>query len=278
MPASKAARPFAPPTAGELSALCGVAGSYTEHLPVFHLVGMPSISTQRSRRIVHHTLGDGLFDAHAASEAGGLRQRHFNRRKRRLPDRALHRGGRLPHRPVYMALPQDQAGQAPARGIRLRSPGKRPKAIPRPWPPSLKPLPKKVSAAGSTVVLAGYLIARLGLRGAAKELLTRTGLPFATMFMDKTALDETLPGYVGLYDGRIMNPEVRDFVEGCDCVLNLGAIWSDFNTGAFTAHIDPSRMIADAARVCVSATPFLPMWRCAMSCRAGHGPAAQARC
>ena len=27
---------------GELSALCGIAGSYTEHLPVFHLVGLPN--------------------------------------------------------------------------------------------------------------------------------------------------------------------------------------------------------------------------------------------
>ena len=47
---------------GELSALNGVAGSYTEHLPVFHLAGMPNTQTQRERRLVHHTLGNGEFD------------------------------------------------------------------------------------------------------------------------------------------------------------------------------------------------------------------------
>src|SRR5215467_15942838 len=47
---------------GELSALCGTAGSYAEHLPVIHLVGMPSSGVQAAHRLVHHTLGDGEFD------------------------------------------------------------------------------------------------------------------------------------------------------------------------------------------------------------------------
>jgi indolepyruvate decarboxylase len=47
---------------GELSAINGIAGSYTEYLPVFHLVGMPMSSVQAAHRLVHHTLGDGEFD------------------------------------------------------------------------------------------------------------------------------------------------------------------------------------------------------------------------
>jgi hypothetical protein len=47
----------------------------------------------------------------------------------------------------------------------------------------------------------------------AQKLVGTWGMPYATMFMDKTALDETSPGYIGMYDGRIMNPEVREFVE-----------------------------------------------------------------
>jgi indolepyruvate decarboxylase len=228
---------------GELSALCGVAGSYTEHLPVFHLVGMPSVSTQRARRIVHHTLGDGLFDAFATMTkpvvcaSAVLTPENAACQIERCIEAALTR-----NRPVYMALPQDYA-EAPLVGDFICAP-EAPQSDPGTLAEVIDAIAEKIDAAGSAVVLAGYLIARLGLRDAAKRLLTRTGLPFSTMFMDKTALDETLPGYIGLYDGRIMNPEVRDFVEGCDCVLNLGALWSDFNTGAFTAKIDPTRMIA----------------------------------
>ena len=47
---------------GELSAINGIAGAYAEHLPVFHLVGTPNISTQAARALMHHTLGDGECD------------------------------------------------------------------------------------------------------------------------------------------------------------------------------------------------------------------------
>jgi indolepyruvate decarboxylase len=44
---------------GELSAINGIAGGYAEHVPVFHLVGMPNLPTQAARLLVHHTLGNG---------------------------------------------------------------------------------------------------------------------------------------------------------------------------------------------------------------------------
>ncbi|MGE4537723.1 MAG: alpha-keto acid decarboxylase family protein [Desulfovibrio sp.] len=228
---------------GELSALCGVAGSYTEHLPVIHLVGMPTVSTQKARRIVHHTLGTGNFEAYAdmtkpvVAASAILTPENAACQIERCLEAAVAR-----NRPVYMALPQDYADKALA-GELVCAP-EAPQSDPGALAAAIDAITEKIGAAHSAVVLAGYLIARLGLRQVAKGLLTRTGLPFATMFMDKTALDETLPGYIGLYDGRIMNPQVRDFVEGCDCVLNIGALWSDFNTGAFTAKIDPTRMIA----------------------------------
>jgi indolepyruvate decarboxylase len=63
------------------------------------------------------------------------------------------------------------------------------------------------------------------------------------MFMDKCVLDETHPNYIGMYDGRLMNEQVRAFVESCDCVLGIGAMLTDFNSGAFTARLDRSNSI-----------------------------------
>ncbi len=43
-----------------------------------------------------------------------------------------------------------------------------------------------------------------------------------------------------------MNPEIRDFVESCDCILAIGAILSDINLGGvgkFTTKLDKSRII-----------------------------------
>src|SRR5258708_33379289 len=46
---------------GELSALNGVMGAKAERSCVFHLVGMPTMRNQRVGQIIHHTLGDGVF-------------------------------------------------------------------------------------------------------------------------------------------------------------------------------------------------------------------------
>ena len=46
---------------GELSALNGVMGAKAEHSAVFHLVGMPSMRFQQLRKVLHRTLGDGVF-------------------------------------------------------------------------------------------------------------------------------------------------------------------------------------------------------------------------
>ena len=76
-----------------------------------------------------------------------------------------------------------------------------------------------------------------------QSFVDASGLPFATMFTDKSVLDEQQPAYIGMYDGRLMDESVRSFVESCDRVLIIGAIMTDFNTGAFTARLDPQKTI-----------------------------------
>ena len=47
---------------GELSSYCGHAGSYTEFVPVAHVVGYPGRDAMKAHTIMHHTLGTGQFD------------------------------------------------------------------------------------------------------------------------------------------------------------------------------------------------------------------------
>src|SRR5437660_10411606 len=46
---------------GELSALNGVMGAKAERSCVFHVVGMPTMRSQRVRQIIHHTPGAAEF-------------------------------------------------------------------------------------------------------------------------------------------------------------------------------------------------------------------------
>jgi indolepyruvate decarboxylase len=100
-----------------------------------------------------------------------------------------------------------------------------------------------LAAAGTACILPGIIVARRALQKETAAVVDASGLPFATMFMDKCVLDETHPNYIGMYGGRLMNEEIRAFVEDCDCVLGIGAMLTDFNTGAFTARLDRSKSI-----------------------------------
>jgi indolepyruvate decarboxylase len=226
---------------GELSAINGVAGAYAEHLPVFHLVGAPNISTQAARALMHHTLGNGEYDLFrrmsepVVCASAVMTPQNAAFETERLIFEALHH-----RRPVYMAFPADLAGQ-PVLGEAqpIAAPGSNPDTLRA----ATDAIVAAVDRASSACVLPGILVARTGLRGALQTVIDSSGLPFATMFMAKSVLDEQHPAYAGMYDGALLNEKVRRFVEGSDLIINVGAPLTDFNTGAFTAHLDPAKTI-----------------------------------
>jgi len=144
-------------------------------------------------------------------------------------------------RPVYIAIPSDVAT------TRMLAPPPPSLSSPISDPASLAAATDAVIAAlnnaDEACVLPGILLRRLGLQGAATALLDASGLPFATMFGDKSVLSEDHPGYIGMYSGRLMEEPVRAFVESCDVVLMLGAVLTDGNTAGNTVRLDPDKTI-----------------------------------
>jgi indolepyruvate decarboxylase len=226
---------------GELAAMSGIAGSYAENLAIFHLVGTPNLPTQEGRALVHHTLGNGEFDLFSAMaesvvcvSATMTPQNAAAETERLIAEATYHR------RPVYMAFPSDVAS-TPVLG------GAPPLRLPVSDPGSLAAATDAVAAAlskaGQACVLPGVLLRRLGLQGAAAAFVDAWGLPFATMFADKSVLGEDHPGYIGMYAGRLMEEPVRAFVESCDVVMMIGAMLTDGNTAGNTVRLDPDKTI-----------------------------------
>jgi indolepyruvate decarboxylase len=240
---------------GELAAMSAIAGSYAEHLAVFHLIGTPNLPTQEGRALVHHTLGNGEFDQfHRMAEpivcASAIMtpQNVVSETERLIAAALYHR------RPVYLAFPSDVA-DTPVLG------GAPPVSAPTSDPESLSAAADAVAAAlnnaGQACVLPGVLLRRLGLQAAAAAFVDASGLPFATMFGDKSVLGEDHPNYIGMYVGRLMGEPVRAFVESCDVVLMIGAMLTDGNTAGHTVRLDPAKTInIDHHRVTVGPTVY----------------------
>jgi indolepyruvate decarboxylase len=227
---------------GELSAINGIAGAYAEHLPLFHLVGTPNMSVQASRAVMHHTLGNGEYHLfQRMSEPVVCAQAVMTPRNVAFETERLIAEALYHRRPVYMAFPADYANQ---EVLGEANPAPAPKSDPVALAAATRAIVSAIALARTACILPGILVARTGLRQALQALVDASGLPFATMFMDKSVLDEQHPGYIGMYDGKLMDENVREFIEACDQVLTVGAIFSDFNSGAFTARLDPAKTVA----------------------------------
>jgi indolepyruvate decarboxylase len=226
---------------GELAAMSAIAGSYAEHLAVFHLVGAPNQPTQEGRALVHHTLGTGEFDLfHRMAEpivsASAIitPQNAVSETERLIADALYHR------RPVYMAIPSDVADMpvlAAAASLSL------PTSDPSSLAAATDAVAAALTSADQACVLPGVLVRRLGLRDAAAAFIDASGLPFATMFADKSVLGEDHSNYLGMYVGRLGGERVRAFVESCDAVVMIGAMLTDGNTAGHTVHLDPAKTI-----------------------------------
>ncbi|KAF8650164.1 hypothetical protein AX16_005398 [Volvariella volvacea WC 439] len=232
---------------GELSAINGIAGAFSEMVPVLHIVGVPSTMQQKSKPMLHHTLGDGRYLAYtkAAEE--------FTIAQALLTD-ADHAGYHIDRilvecitkaRPVYLTLPTDLVNEA-ISADRLQIPLDR--NFPRNDPPVesfvLDLICNQVkAAAGDVVVLLDACTIRHDVCKEIKEFLSKTGFPVYAAPMGKTAIDENYDRYGGIYLGSITNPIIKDAVESAKLILSVGALKSDFNTGNFSYNIPVDRTI-----------------------------------
>jgi len=226
---------------GELSAISAIGGAYAESVPLFHLTGMPTRAARHKRQLVHHTLGNGEFDFFAKMAGPVVCGRAII-----SPQNAVYETERLiammlyHRRPVYMAIPADVADQEVLGSAQPADP-------PRSNPDNVKAATDAIVSAldktETACILPGWLVRRIGLQPQLQAFIDASGIPFATMFGDKSVLEEQQPAFIGMYDGRLMNPDVRAYVESCDQVVIVGSLMTDFNTGAFTASLNPMKTI-----------------------------------
>ncbi|KAF5382607.1 hypothetical protein D9615_002967 [Tricholomella constricta] len=251
---------------GELSATNGIAGAFSEMVPVLHLVGVPSTPQQASKPMLHHTLGDGRFDAYEKA----AKQFTFSQANLRDKNDAAAEIDRVlmdcitVARPVYISLPTDLV-HTKISSTRLRIPLTRSLPLNDPQVESfvLGQIVKLFEEAkGDALVLVDACTIRHDVREELNDFLKKTGFPVYAAPMGKTAVDENYERYGGIYLGAISRPEIKEKVEAAKLVLSVGAVMSDYNTGNFSYNIPTKRTIelhSDHTRVQYAAFPDIGM-------------------
>ncbi|OKH53774.1 indolepyruvate decarboxylase [Calothrix sp. HK-06] len=228
---------------GELSAINGIAGAYAEHVPVVAITGAPSTKIQSSGALVHHTLGTGDFSIFAQ-----MYEKVTTAQAYLTPENATAEIDRvlgaclLVKLPVYISIPMDVATSevAPPHDSFMAPHFK---SDPATLADAVDASVRMLDKASKPVIIADVGVDRYQLQEQLRSLLDVTGYPYATMTMGKGLIEETHPQFIGIYNGAISEDYVRRRVEEADCVLSIGVLMTDFNTGKFSAKLDPSRTI-----------------------------------
>ncbi|RDW56573.1 hypothetical protein BP6252_14078 [Coleophoma cylindrospora] len=223
---------------GELSAINAMGGSYSEKVPVVHIVGTPLRAAQDAGVCVHHTLGDGNYRVFAEMyEKLTVAQANLNDPLTAcaLIDATL-RECILQSGPVYIELPTDMVSvQVSGEGLSTPIDLEVPANDPETEEAIITQVLERIYAAKQPHIIVDGFCSSYGYREEANALVRATGFPTSAAIFGKGVIDEQQnSNFYGIYAGMFGNQAFHAWAQSCDLVLRLGPLDSDTNTYGFT--------------------------------------------
>jgi indolepyruvate decarboxylase len=225
---------------GALSAINGIAGAYSEHVPVICICGALPMRAVDHGDLMHHTLADGgrgnfyrAFTEVTAAQAQLTPQNAADEIDRLILTAWQHK------LPVYLELPSDVAYleiEVPEQTLQLTMPTSDAERLHT----CMQAIMSRLQAAKAPALLLDLDADRFGVREQIAALAETWQMRVATLNASKGAFAETSPFFVGTYAGVGSTPAARTAVEQSDCLLTVGYRRIEVTTGFFTDHLPAS--------------------------------------
>ncbi|KAL2793735.1 thiamine diphosphate-binding protein [Aspergillus keveii] len=220
---------------GELSAINGVAGAYTENVKLIHIVGTTGMRAQMARAMIHHCLGVDPDHRVYAKISESVRVAHcWLDDARTAPgevDRVI-RECYLHSRPVYIFVPMDFV-HVPVPASLVDHPiDLAPKIDSEACTSAINAVIERITSSSAPAIIVDALVHRFGATDIMNTLLDQLQIPTFTTPMGKSIVAEDKPHFYGVYNGQVSLPGVADAIEEeSDLVIDVGFVHSDSNTG-----------------------------------------------
>lgn len=215
---------------GTFSALNAVAGSYVERNPVVVITASPTtedrVTIEQTGALFHHSTGNLNTDKNVYKNVTVAAEIISDARQApKQIDDAL-TAAITYSRPIYLEAYQNIWGVKCAKPEGELKPELEPSEE-KSLQAMVQQAFSKICQARRPLVLLGIEIARFGLQQQVEDLLTESGMPFTTTTLAKTVVTEQQERFIGTYADGASIPATNEYVEGSDCVLALGAIFTD---------------------------------------------------
>ncbi len=216
---------------GELSAINAIAGSFAENVPVIKIVGVPRTSTIKNNVILHHNFHKPNYHAFQNAYSNVVETTAFLDKTNAKDeiDRIIDVMIRT-RKPVYVAIPIDVCDE--------NIEGQLPKAEIKSHEANLKKviehIAEVVNKAKNPLILADAIVNRYMAKDLLNDLIETTNIATSTFLMGKSSIDEANKNFVGTYLGNVSWQDTADRIKNSDCIITIGGIFSDGNTGGFS--------------------------------------------
>lgn len=231
---------------GDLSTDNGIAGSLAENIPVLSIVGAPNTENMNKKLLVHHTFGDGRFDRFTKMhEALGMKTKDLTFKNTVNDINEIIQYMIKTGKPAYITLPIDVAKQEVNPKLKDKFPeifsrnndaDKFNKLV-------VSRVMEKINEAKNPVVLVGHEVKNKHLSQYAEAFVKNNKIPFTDLAFGKNAIDESIPQFIGTYNGMFTEESTKKIVDNSDLIINLGAKLTDFVTAMFTQSFDDTKMV-----------------------------------
>ena len=231
---------------GELSALNGVAGAMSEHVKMVHVVGQTTRAMQNNHMMIHHSIGRKPDHQtytkcsepvrYAAAELWDINTAPAD------IDRVI-RECFIKSGPVYIFLPLDLSAEEIDASLLDTPIDISPYVDTEAQDAAVSAITTALSAAKHPSLLIDALVQRFDALPETQDLIEILDVPFFSANMGKGLIDENLPHYVGVWNGAVGTPGVREAAESADLMITLGYLPADTNSGGFSRKIDESKTI-----------------------------------
>lgn len=235
--------------AGGLNMVNPVGLAYAEESPVLVVSGAPETRFRQQKPQLHHCVKNfdtqlNVFAEVTEAQAILADPAVAGQEIDRVLDVVLKHS-----KPGYLEIPRDNVNCEIQ--VNERSPGSvegRSQAVEA----AADEIMQMLARSKNPVIFAGAQLKRFKLVEPVVALAEALNIPVVTSILGKASYPETHGNFIGTYFGQFGNPSVRQYVENADCVLCLGVILTEMETGGYTAKLDPAKIVQlNAAEVSV---------------------------
>ncbi|CAO2653085.1 Nn.00g024960.m01.CDS01 [Neocucurbitaria sp. VM-36] len=231
---------------GELSALNGIAGAMSEQVKIIHVVGQTTRAMQKNHMMIHHSIGDKPDHQQYNRASVGLRHAAAELWDVETAPGEIDRVIRecfIKNGPVYIFLPLDLSAEEVDASLLDTPIDVLPRIDKKAQEEAINAITAAIAEAKQPTVVVDALVQRFGAEKETRQLVKKLNVPFFSANMGKGVVDETEETYVGVWNGEVSSPGVKEAAKAADLVVTLGYIPADTNSASFSRKLEAEKTI-----------------------------------